>query len=356
MAFKAKVVADSVNRWDDRLITIEATYPRLVHSEMMTHRVFSRNSASTRAIPIASQLKNLLENPFIPEKFGINQKGMQSFKSLAGLKHDQAVRIWLNGRDRALTTVLELILGTEITSDVLKYDPFTGYVSGERLQEHFEALMKLMPKSTDEIDLESTSMLNVHKQLAGRGLEAYMWHTIVLTATDFDNFYALRDHPDAQGEITTIARLMHEAVSAHEPAFLETHMWHLPYVKEGEFSSTYDGIRASAARCAATSYNRQNAEQKPEVEFERYDDLKNKGHMSPLEHQATPHSEDEHELREELANYVNEAVSFAKAQQQDIEPNLKLAPSLFYSGNLRGFTQHRKQIEHEANFAELLAA
>lgn len=356
MAFMAEVVADSINRWNNRLITFEATYPRIVHSEMMTHRVFSRNSASTRAIPLSTQLRNLLENPFIPEKFGINMKGMQAAKNLVGLKHDQAVRIWLNGRDRALTTVLELILGTEITGDILKYDPLIGFVSGERLQEHFDELMKLIPKSTDEIDLESTSMLNVHKQIAGRGLEAYMWHTIVLTATEFENYYALRDHPDAQGEIATIARLMHEAATAHEPTFLETHMWHLPYVKEGEFSSTFDGIRASAARCAASSYNRQRAERAPEDEFARYDDLRGGGHMSPLEHQATPHSEDEHELREELAAAVDEAISFARVQQQDIEPSLKLSPPLYFSGNLRGYTQHRKQIEHEDNFGELRAA
>lgn len=360
MAFRAVVLKDSICSYGSRITSFELTYPRIVHSEEMTHRDFSRNSASTRAIPLATQLRNLLENPFIPEKFGINQPGMQAYQHLVGLKHDKAVELWLRGRDRAVTTVLELILGEEIAQEVLQYEPNREFVSGEALLEDFEKLMALIPKSTDQIDLSETSMLNVHKQLAGRGLEAYMWHTIVLTATEFDNYYALRDHPEAQGEIATIARLMKQVHNDSTPTILEEGQWHLPYVEDGEFDDPFDGVRASAARCAATSYNRQHVKN-PEREFERYADLRTGGHMSPLEHQATPFSASEYARRQGALEVVEK---YLDVQSRVVGPELtdgeyagirKAADRLMFSGNLRGWTQHRKQIAHEENFGALRA-
>ena len=88
MSFQARVLADSISPQGVRLVTVEKTYPRCIHAEEMTHRVFGRNSASTRAIPLKKQITNLLDNPFIPEKFGINEPGMQAWQHLVGLKHE----------------------------------------------------------------------------------------------------------------------------------------------------------------------------------------------------------------------------------------------------------------------------
>jgi thymidylate synthase ThyX len=352
LAFKAEVKADSISPDDIRLTTFEATYPRIVHSEMMTHRVFSRNSASTRAIPIATQLLNLLTEPFIPEKFGINQPGMQAYKHLVGLKHDTAVRLWLRGRDRAVTTVLELILGEEQARDLLQYEPNREFVAGDIILEDFDAIKAALPKSNDAIDLEETSMLNVHKQLAGRGLEAYMWHTIVLTGTEFGNFFALRDHPDAQGEIATIARYLREASVGSEPRFINYGEWHLPYVDEGEFTTVEQGIHSSAARAAASSYGRQNVKN-PEKEAERYADLRNGGHMSPLEHPATPFDKDEQDFVRQLMAFTLEQAS--KGKISDLVANERIAASEF-SGNYKGWRQHRKFVPSEHNFGALRAA
>jgi len=350
LAFAATVEADSVSPDGFRLTTFEATYPRIVHSEMMTHRVFSRNSASTRAIPIATQLNNLLTNPFIPEVFGINQPGMQAYRHLSGLKHDKAVEIWLAGRDRAVTTVLELILGTDITGDLLSYEPNREFVAADIILEEFKEITRLLPKSTDDIDLDDTGILNVHKQLAGRGLEAYMWHTIVLTGTEFDNFFALRDHPEAQGEIATIARAMREAYDESVPKELGYGDWHLPYVDEGEFSDTFDAIRSSAARAAAASYGRQR-NKNPVKELERYEDLRSGGHMSPLEHQATPISQDEWALRSHGASEIqNFAPTLDSIDDLTVS---QLVGSLEFSGNLRGWHPHRKDVPHEDNFGTL---
>lgn len=285
---------------------------------------------------------------------------MQAYNHLVGLKHERAVELWLQGRDRAVTTVLELILGTEITEDVLGYESSREYVSGDILLAHFDTLMELVPKSSDNIDLDSTTMLNVHKQLAGRGLEAYMWHTIVLTATEFDNFYALRDHPEAQGEIATIARLMSQAHKASVPRPLDYGQWHLPYVEEGEFENPFDGIRASGARTAAASYGRQN-QKNPEREFGRYNDLLTGGHMSPLEHQATPFSKLELIARRAARDAARDRIEQVYRNQPALldderEGALKATEQLMFSGNLRGFTQHRKQITHEDNFGVLRGA
>lgn len=349
MGFIACVLADSVGPDGLRITTFEATYPRIVHSEQMTHRTQSRNSASTRAIPLASHLHNLLVNPFIPEKFGINQPGMQASQNLVGLKHDLAVEIWLSGRDRALTTVLELILGRETTGELLAYKPNREFVAGEILLEKFDEIKALLPKSADRIDLRETTLLNVHKQLAGRGLEAYMWHTIITTATEWSNYFALRDHAEAQGEIATIARLIRAAYEASEPTQLNYGEWHLPLVDEDEFEDDFDAIRASAARTAAVSYNRQSA-RNPEKEFERYTQLRDGGHMSPLEHQARPFSKNEWAVRRHAQA---DARVMAKASEVSELSLSQIIEGLNFNGNLRGWHAHRKDVPFEDSFADV---
>lgn len=350
MAYDVKVLADSISPRGVRLFTVEATYPRIVHAEQMTHRVLGRNSASTRAIPLATQIWNLLMNPFVPEKFGVNQPGMQAYRHLEGLRHEQAVEIWLAGRDRAVTTVLELILGRPTMKDMFGYEPNREYVACDILKARFDELKALLPKSTDTFDLSETSMLNVHKQLAGRGLEAYMWHTAIYTGTEWGNYFALRDHPEAQGEIATIARLIREAYDSSQPRLLEPGQWHLPLVDDDEFSSIDQAIQASAARCAAVSYNRQ-AVKNPDKEFQRYHDLRSGGHMSPLEHQATPLDDLEWHARDRMA----EAAAMA-GERTNLDPLIvrQLQDSAQFCGNLRGWRQHRKQIEGEDDFSKVV--
>lgn len=353
MAFQTKVLADSISPKGVRLVTVEATYPRIVHAEWMTHRVLSRNSASTRAIPLASQLRNLLENPFIPEKFGINQPGMQAYRHLVGLPHEEAMEIWLAGRDRAITTTIELSLGRKLAAEVLEYEPNREYVHEDILREKLDQVIALMPKSTDVIDPDETIVLNVHKQLAGRGLEAYMWHTVIYTATEWSNLFALRIHPEAQGEITKSVRLTKEALDSSEPRKLEEGQWHLPFVDEGEFGdNVFDGIRASAARCAAVSYNRQSAKN-PEREFARYADLRSGGHMSPLEHQATPFTDAELAIRLRMVLAARRRTSWQVDYPLSDMQQEQLYVGSQFLGNLRGWRSHRKDIPFENDFSNL---
>jgi len=352
LVYSATIKADSVSPEGYRITTYEATYWRGIHSEMMTPRAMARNSASTRAIPSSTQILNLLENPFVPEKFGINQPGMQAIIHLDGLKHEEAVAIWLSGRDRAVTTTIELLLGRREASALLEYDPTREHVPGDVLLAMYDEIHKKLPKSFDAIDLSETTFLNVHKQLASRDLEPYMFHTAVITMTEDENFYALRIHPDAQGEINKIAQLMRDARDASTPRALDYGEYHLPYVEEGEFDNVFDGIRSSSARAAAASYGRQNAKN-PEKEFERYNDLKCSGHMSPLEHQARPFSKNEWRVRHDSA-----ATAESFKHSSDVAP-LEIAQiqnALQFSGNFRGWRMHRKDIVHEDNFGALVVA
>lgn len=349
MSFHVEVLADSISNEGVRLVTTQETYPRIIHAERMTHRAHGKNSASTRAIPLSNQLYNLLKNPFVPEKFGLNQPGMQAYRHLHDLKHEDATRVWLTGRDRALTTTIELVLGREIAADMFNYDPTHGFVEGEQMLEQFNQLKLALPKSTDVIDLSETTMLNVHKQLAGRGLEAYMWHTIIATGTEWSNYYALRDHSEAQSEIATVARLGREAMARSTPRQLNPGEWHLPLVDDGEFDDIFDGIRASAARCAAVSYNRQGAKNF-EKEVGRYNDLRRGGHMSPLEHQATPFSDAEWYVRHNMAKIALDLTGDTELSELQTQ---QLVTSTEFLGNLRGWRQHRKDVEHEDDFSKL---
>ncbi len=116
MAFDAKVLTDSRSPAGYRLTTLEATFPRFVLAEFNTHRVFSRNSASSRAIPIAKQLRRVLEDPYVPIEFGSNQPGMQAGPALAGEKKEAAEREWLQARDDAVRRVLGLVTDPGVIS------------------------------------------------------------------------------------------------------------------------------------------------------------------------------------------------------------------------------------------------
>ncbi len=321
MGFSARVVADSISPQGSRVTTLEVEMPRIVLAEFNTHRVFSRNSASSRAIPVHKQIEKLLREPFVPGRFGINQKGMQSFAWLDGLAHDEAVGIWLRGRDRAVTTALELILGEERASDIFKYRPKAGeYVTFDRLEAGFEKAKKLIIKELNKDDPAEVEILNVHKQLANRGLEPYMWHIVIVTATAWRNFMALRIDKHAQAEIRRPAELMLDAMKGSTPKELGDDEWHTPFIQpdEEDTLSTETKIKVSCARCARTSYLTHNNVRDINEDLTMYDRLAGPGHMSPMEHACRPLKDGE-----------------------------------VQKGNLLGWHQHRADLPHEDDFSKI---
>jgi hypothetical protein len=267
MTISAKIIADSISA-GIRITTYELEYPRFIHAEFMTHRLFSRNAASSRAIPVKKQIELIKENPAMPIHWGKNQPGMSADEEcneyvpvpypwvddngdphwvVDGFGREEA---WLEARDRAV----------EVAEGFVR----AGY----------------------------------HKQIVNRILEPYAHIKVVLTSTEFDNFWWLRNHPDAQPEIHELAKQMLKALGESEPVLLKQGDWHVPYYKDGflkyDYESDYrerdlrEAIAISASCCAQVSYRR--LDDSPEKAMNIYQRLVESKpvHASPFEHQATP--------------------------------------------------------------------
>ncbi len=265
MGYSCRVVCDSESA-DTliRLTTLEITLPRIVLAELNTHRVFSRSSASSRAIPAEKRIAMVDADPFIPESFGKNRPGMQASEDLDGEEAKQARTIWLDGLRDALDHAREL------------------------------------------------SKLGVHKQLANRLLEPYAWTTVLITATEWDNFFALRCSPEAQPEIRRAAEMMRDAMGFSVPRVLSAGEWHLPYIDEHdrrelkadalidldcvhqpgmpccplERLAPRDAIDISVGRCARVSTLTHEGRRDYMADLSLTKRLRDSGHMSPFEHPA----------------------------------------------------------------------
>jgi len=213
----------------------------------MTHRVFSRNASSSRAIPVAKMIEQVRTNPAMPIHWGKNQSGMQAKEELRGNDLGMANHWWL--------------------------------VAAKEAAENARMMMHN----------------NAHKQIVNRILEPFQHIHVVLNATGFDNFFELRIHEDAQPEIYALALTMKQEMDNTEPDLLKVGEWHLPYITGGEKTGLfYDQEllpKISAARCCRVSYLKHDGTN-PSIEddlslFER---LVGSAplHASPLEHQAKP--------------------------------------------------------------------
>lgn len=256
MNTKVKVLADSITDHGVRLTTLECTFPRIILAEVNTHRMLSRNSASSRAIPVQRTVKQIQEHPFIPAYWGKNQKGMQAFDLLPEEDAQVAEKIWLEAVENALTASKKL------------------------------------------------GQLGVHKQITNRLLEPFAWQTAIISATEWDNFLNLRAHKDAQPEFQELARGIKYALKMNHPAFLKPGEWHLPLIGpefgDEEDIETWDEetkILVSIGRCARVSYKTHLGVRDPIADKALALRLIRSGHLSPTEHVATP--------MEDLAFYGN---------------------------------------------------
>jgi hypothetical protein len=299
--YEAKIILDSVGPNGARLTTFELQYPRIVHAELMTHRVFSRNSASSRAIPTERLLERIERDSVLPVWWGKNQSGMQAREELsddhdgtewdnASSPRSRAAAEWLRARTSAVAFARKL------------GGPF-----------------------------------GLHKQIANRVVEPWMFITVVVTATELSNFFALRDHADAQPELADVAGKAHRLWRASVPQKLESGQWHLPYVTGFDQDDLGKGFtieeicKVSIGRCAAVSYLNQD-KRDPPADLARADKLEKSGHMSPFEHVAQALTSLEWEsYAEELGRgWVYHRVPV---------------------GNLWGWQQYRKTILDEHDFA-----
>jgi thymidylate synthase ThyX len=252
--YSARIILDSKNLHNNvRITTFELTYPRIIHGEFMTHRVFSRNAASSRAIPVNKMLEQVKNDPFIPIYWGKNQPGMKARQEIAPKNQEEAREIWLEARDAAVNAAEKLI------------------------------------------------ELEVHKQTANRLLEPFSWITVLLTTTELANFFKLRDHQDAQPEFKKIAKMTRDIYmnnlypEQRQDKELEclTSRWHLPLVDGYDYNELVaagypekDIVKICIGRCARVSYLTHEGIRDPQKDIELFDSLYKEYHDSPLEHAA----------------------------------------------------------------------
>ena len=292
------------------IVTFELVYPRMIHSELMTHRLFSRNSASSRAIPIA-KVVDMVRNDFAyPSHWGKNQPGMQAREELVGFDLHAVQDLW---EDAAFAAA-----------------------------DFSEAMAKL----------------GAHKQVANRVTEPYQWMKVVLTYTEGNNWFWLRDHEDADPTIHELARKMWASLEAR-PAF-EIHPgeWHVPYVQrvragkelkyytevylgddehDVQYLSVEEALAVSSSCCAQVSYRTLDLSlEKAQMIFNRLVESE-PVHASPFEHQATPM------VRAEWPEYLDPSVWIDSEEQGVTHAD---RDGKYWSGNFQGFIQHRQLINN----------
>jgi thymidylate synthase ThyX len=254
MAYKAEIILDSLAPSGFRLTTFVITYPRFVHSEFMTHRMFSRNAASSRAVPIEKMIAQVENDPVFPIWWGKAQSGMQAHEELEGYERVNVALDWQLAKSHAVHTAKSM------------------HASG------------------------------LHKQIANRILEPFSWITVIVTSNQsgLENFFALRCHPDAQPELRKIAEMMRDLYYEEVP---EKHIvggYHCPFVYDDDYVSNRVGgalsdelmrvpdliKKISVARCARVSYLNHEGKRDIEADLKLFERLKTSGHWSAFEHVA----------------------------------------------------------------------
>lgn len=291
----AKIIADSVARNGKRLTTFELEFPKFLVGEFNTHRAISRNSASSRAIPFSKMVENIMENPAMPVFWGKNQSGMSAIEEL-------------DSTNKKLTNI-------DVGKIFFKLVELTDI--------EYAQYLWLDARNAAIESAEKLNALGCHKQIVNRIIEPWMTTKVIATATDWDNFFFLRNHKDAQPEIAFLAKLMVEEYQKSIPIELNYEEWHIPYIEtyrpaDGEFRYVSNGqelslneaLILSTSLCAQVSYRK--SDDSLEKAQNIFDKLINSRpmHSSPAEHQGTPHID---------ANHI--------------------------SGNFRGWIQHRHTLK-----------
>ena len=282
----AKVIKHSISPAGKEIVTMVVTFPRYILAEFNTHRVFSKNTASSRAIPVSKFIKQVEEDPVFPTYWGKNQSGMKAVTELCGENIKKAGYIWRNAKAQMV-----------------------------------EAANKLQ-------------VLEVHKQIANRLLEPWFYVTVLVTSTEWNNFFKLRCSIDAQPEMKQIADMMRKALLESTASPLDYGCWHIPFGEECFNLSIAEKLKVATARAARVSYVNFNGNIDSDKDILLHDDLKSSGHWSPFEHCAQA-------LRPlSFLDRVIAGVKFVFGGEKNILNR--------GTGNFRGWLQYRKTFSGES--------
>jgi thymidylate synthase ThyX len=296
----AKIIADSISESGIRITTLELEFERFLLAQFNTHRQFSRSAQSSRAVPVQKMIDALNSNE--PPKFMKNEKGMQSTEKL----NDDTLNYLISRWNSAKTVMI--------------------------------ATAKVMADN------------GCHKQFANRLLEPFSTVKVVVTATEWENFFALRLHHAAQPEMQELAQAMKTAMDESKPRELNCEEWHAPYIGKDEADGLVKSLGngktnhnkshvnlISAARCARVSYlNHDNSMPDIKKDLELAQRLLDDKHLSPFEHQAKPMtlSKDDYTANDLMNSYVWQT----GVTHEDRNHN-------YWSGNFRGWIQHRQLVD-----------
>lgn len=294
MGYNAKIIADSINPSEQRLTSVQVTFPRFILAELTRHRMFSFSVQSSRAIPVEKLIKQITEDPVRPLEWGKNCPGMSANEELKGYELESAKYAWERACHIALSEARELC-----------------HTAG------------------------------AHKQIVNRILEPFSWTTALISSTSWDNFFGLRISDAAQPEIKHLAELMKTELDSNTPTKIYYNSYHLPYITAEDHYSmdeicawynedweewnidykkhTENLKKVSAARCARLSYlthdNKRDIIKDIELTEKKLIPMK---HYSPLEHIAIP------------CNCKEDGVWNGKC---------------YYSGNFSGWHQYRHEVQ-----------
>lgn len=289
----AEIIADSKNEFGNRITTFVLKFPRIILAEFNTHRMLSRNSASSRAIPFKKMMDLVLQDPFIPIAWMKDHSGMQGQEFFNEKESEKLTKIWMQSSIEAVTRAQDL------------------------------------------------SSIGLSKQICNRLLEPFMYHTVICTGTEWENFFALRAHGAAEIHMQELANRMLEAYNNSDPKLLKAGEWHIPFgdkfdidrlnseIKENQSPTNLTiedyKIKIATARCGRVSYLNFEGKDDYAADIKLHDGLLIAGHMSPFEHCAQA-------MDKNTANYYPGDDTFIGTE---------------FSGNFRGFTQYRKMLDGE---------
>ncbi len=303
----ARILADSVSPDGVRMTTFEIEYPRFILAELNTHRMLSKNSASSRAIPVKTMHEHMGQTPAQPVHWGKNQPGMQANVELVDNDLADAKFMWQRAQQDAM---------------------------------HWASQM--------------AERVGLHKQVANRITEPWMIMKTVISGTEWANFWWLRAHADAQPEIHELAVKMFAAYNASNPQALQPGEWHVPYVRTDRsiidnslcyYDNNGDDLDAEEARvisascCAQVSYRKNDDSYEKAHKIFRQLIESQPCHASPVEHQATP-----------MESWAYETAQDDPQHLRNYGYTHMTMDGELWSGNLRGWIQHRKLIPGEAQW------
>lgn len=340
----ATIIADSLTDRGHRITSMVCTFPRIILSEFNTHRLLSRNSASSRAIPVRRMIEDVRQDPFIPIRWMKAHRGMQGYR-------------YFTEEDR-----LETSNPTQLTEDdqLEVTDPTQG-TQGTQGTQTIKELERLWLEGRDQSLKVAQQMadLKTSKQIINRLLEPYKWHTVIVTATEWDNFFALRAEKEAEIHIQDLAYKMLKAYNESQPRLLQPGQWHIPFGDritwdpKGQTSNdlflqelvdarssnqsleealTQIRIKIATARCARVSYENFEGRNDYHRDLGLHDQLAESGHWSPFEHCARAMTDQEY--RSSIRGHLSEDYTVKIADQG-------------WSGNFQGFVQYRKMFSSE---------